>query len=116
MQPRHAASWRARRIGTLQDPTKNAAECAAAYDKLRRAELRRNCWRFSTRKAALRPMYANTTYLVGGYGTGANHARDRHAGNDAGPVVQHRHLHAGLDRGRPQRQWNALDFATSRRT
>ncbi len=51
-------------IGSLRiDPTlgfaensRQAAECAFAYDKLRRAELRRNVWRFATRKAVLRPI------------------------------------------------------------
>lgn len=55
----------ARRIVTLQDNSKNASECAAVYDRVRKAELRRNCWGFSTRKTALRPMYANTTYQIG---------------------------------------------------
>ncbi len=33
-----------------------AGECAFVYDKLRRAELRRNVWRFATRLALLRPL------------------------------------------------------------
>lgn len=53
------------RIASFSDNSKNAAELAFAYDKKRRAELRRNCWRFSTRKSALRPLYGNTTWQVG---------------------------------------------------
>src|SRR5450631_4278994 len=33
------------------------------YDKLRRAELRRNTWRFATRRVILRPIDTNTMLL-----------------------------------------------------
>jgi hypothetical protein len=46
----------ARRITTFSDPTKNAKEVSFCYDKLRRAELRRNLWRFSIRRVMLRPL------------------------------------------------------------
>lgn len=57
--------------------SKNARQVSFAYGKLRRAELRRNVWRFATRKAVLRPIdqnnfmlaptlwVATTTYFVG---------------------------------------------------
>jgi hypothetical protein len=45
----------ARRILTLADNTKTAAEIAFCFDKLRRAELRRAPWRFASRRAVLRP-------------------------------------------------------------
>jgi hypothetical protein len=55
---------------TLMDPTlgftedsKNAGEVSFAYGKLRRAELRRNVWRFAVREAALRPIDPNTMLL-----------------------------------------------------
>lgn len=51
----------AKRIVTLADASKNAAAINACYDKLRMAELRRNIWRFSTRRAALRPL--DTTHM-----------------------------------------------------
>jgi hypothetical protein len=54
----------ARRIATLADNSKNANAVAFVYDKLRRAELRRNNWVFSIRRTALRPLQANTTGLV----------------------------------------------------
>jgi hypothetical protein len=54
-----------RRITSLTDGSVNANECQFVYDKLRRAELRRNTWVFSTRRAALRPMAANTTLAFG---------------------------------------------------
>lgn len=38
------------------EDSKNASEIRACYDILRRAELRRNIWRFSIRKAALRAL------------------------------------------------------------
>src|ERR1700687_519477 len=42
------------------EDSKNAQECAACYDILRRAELRRNVWRFSVRRAPLRPVDTTT--------------------------------------------------------
>jgi hypothetical protein len=42
-------------LGFTED-TKQAAECAFVYDKLRRAELRRNTWRFAIRRSVLRPI------------------------------------------------------------
>lgn len=46
----------AKRITTLTESSRNATEANACYDKLRRAELRRNVWRFAIRKEALRPI------------------------------------------------------------
>lgn len=40
-----------------------AFEISQCYDKLRLAELRRNLWRFSTRRAVLRPVGMNTMIL-----------------------------------------------------
>lgn len=44
------------RITAFTDDTKQAQAVAFCYDKLREAELRRNVWGFSVRKAALRPI------------------------------------------------------------
>lgn len=44
------------------EDSKSAAECRGCYDILRRAELRRNVWRFSIRRAPLRPV--DTTTMV----------------------------------------------------
>ena len=53
-------------IISLATPTSQAeTECATCYDKLRRAELRRNKWVFSTRKAPIRPIVANMTLALG---------------------------------------------------
>lgn len=46
------------------DTSRNAAKCSEVYNKLRAAELRRNPWVFSTRKAALRPIDTTTMLLV----------------------------------------------------
>jgi hypothetical protein len=54
-----------RRIVSLSDTSQQAAACAFVYDKLRRAELRRNTWVFSTRRAPLRPLAANMTGILG---------------------------------------------------
>jgi len=54
----------ARRISTLADVTRNAAESLVLYDKIRRAELRRSVWNFSCRRAALRPLFATATTNV----------------------------------------------------
>lgn len=46
----------ASRIVSFADNDKGAAEVAACYDGLRRAELRRNLWTFSVRRAVLYPI------------------------------------------------------------
>ncbi len=48
------------RISTFQDNSKAAAESGFIYDKVRRAELRRHIWQFSTRRTALRPITATS--------------------------------------------------------
>lgn len=45
-----------------EDSTENTAT-ANAYDKLRRPELRRNVWRFATKRCALRALDSNTRIL-----------------------------------------------------
>jgi hypothetical protein len=52
------------RIAAFTDDSKAAADVAFCYDKLREAELRRNVWVFSIRKAAVRPVDTTTTRLV----------------------------------------------------
>jgi hypothetical protein len=47
----------------LDENSAGAAEVRFAYPKVRRAELRRNVWRFATRKAALRPIDTDTMFL-----------------------------------------------------
>ena len=51
------------RYGFNED-SKNAAECASCYDKLRRAELRRNVWRFAIRRVILRPVDTTSRMLA----------------------------------------------------
>jgi len=54
-------------INVSQGFTENsqrAVQISSCYDKLRQAELRRNVWRFATRKAVLRPMDTNTMLLA----------------------------------------------------
>ncbi len=51
------------RITAFTDNSKNAASVSFVYDKVRKAELRRNVWRFAIRKATLRPI-DTTTYLI----------------------------------------------------
>lgn len=48
----------------LTEDSKNASEIRACYDILRRAELRRNIWRFAIRTVALRPIAVATSKLV----------------------------------------------------
>lgn len=50
-------------LGFTEDSV-NAAECAFAYDKLRRAELRRNVWRHAIRNCVLRPIDTTTRLLA----------------------------------------------------
>lgn len=51
-------------IVTLTDDTKAARVMRQMYDKVRGAELRRNVWRFSIRKAALRAFNWDTMFVV----------------------------------------------------
>jgi len=51
-------------IVAFSDDSKAADRCNANYDKLRDAELRRNVWRFSIRKVALRAVDTTTMFLV----------------------------------------------------
>src|SRR2546430_17278743 len=51
------------RITDFNEDTLQAAEIAFNYDKVRRAELRRNVWQFAIRTAALRPVAAGTMFL-----------------------------------------------------
>jgi hypothetical protein len=53
-----------RRIFSFTDLTDNAQEMAFLYDKLRRAELRRNVWTFATRRTVLRPIDFTTMTLA----------------------------------------------------
>lgn len=50
----------AERIVAFSDPSKAAAETSFCYNKLRQSELRRNVWRFSIKRAILRPIDSNT--------------------------------------------------------
>lgn len=50
-------------IETADEQSVNNEKIAPIYDKVRRAELRRNNWRFSIRKCILRPV-DTTTYLL----------------------------------------------------
>lgn len=72
----------AQRIGKLDntktlwtEDSKNADEIRACYHMLRRAELRRNCWRFSIRRVALRPMGTNSKIVTfGAWASGTTYA------------------------------------------
>lgn len=51
-------------IGDVNEDSKNNTETAFSYDKVRRAELRRNVWRFAIRKAVLRAVDLDTMILA----------------------------------------------------
>lgn len=53
----------ASRITAFTDDSKNASAVSFVYDKLRKAELRRNVWKFSIRKAIIRAIDTNTLEL-----------------------------------------------------
>ena len=53
----------ARMITSLTENSREAQQCQFIYDKIRRAELRRNTWVFSTRRTALRAIAANMTQV-----------------------------------------------------
>lgn len=54
----------ARKIVSFTENSKAAAEISSVYDNLREAEMRRNVWRFTIRKAALRPVEATSTGIL----------------------------------------------------
>lgn len=53
-----------RQIQAVDEDSKANYEITLAYDKIRRAELRRNVWRFAIRRVILRPIVAGETMLV----------------------------------------------------
>lgn len=71
-------------IFSVTEDSNRAVKIAAAYDKLRRAEMQRNVWRFAVRKAALRAIDSDTllvspsawsaskTYALGEFATDTN--------------------------------------------
>lgn len=64
-----------RRIVALTDDSVNASAVSFCYDKLREAELRRNVWVFSIRKAAVRPVDTTTYKLTpAAYAAGTTYA------------------------------------------
>lgn len=54
----------ATRIASISEDSKNNSETSFVYDKVRRAELRRNVWTFATRRAVLRPVDTTTMHLL----------------------------------------------------
>lgn len=51
-------------ITSVTEDSKNNLEISAVYDKVRRAELRRNVWRFATRRVVLYPVDVNTCAIA----------------------------------------------------
>lgn len=51
-------------LGFSDSSVRGAAEVGFVYDKLREAELKRNCWVFATRRTILRPIDGNTMLLT----------------------------------------------------
>lgn len=79
----HIANRALQRVGAgriaagalFTEDSKNASECAACYDILRRAELRRNVWRCSIRRAPLRPVDTTTmAYTPPAWAVGTTYA------------------------------------------
>lgn len=54
----------ATQIVSFTDNSRNASAMSFAYDKLRKAELRRNIWTFSVRRVTIRPLATTTMLLV----------------------------------------------------
>ncbi len=52
------------RIVDFNEDSLTAGEISFVYDKLRRAELRRNVWQFAIRTAALRPVATGTMFIA----------------------------------------------------
>jgi hypothetical protein len=54
----------AMRIQSVTENTKNNNTMSFLYDKLRQAELRRNVWRFATRRTVIRPITTTTLQIA----------------------------------------------------
>ena len=52
------------RIVSITEDTKNNTTMSFLYDKLRQAELRRNVWRFATRRSVIRPITTTTLQIA----------------------------------------------------
>ena len=102
LTPTHIANRALQRVGAtriadgalLTEDSKNASEIRSCYDILRRAELRRNVWRFAIRTVALRPFDDNSKIVTfGTYAAGATYVlNDVVTGTDG---VVYRSLAAG---------------------
>src|ERR1700693_6206670 len=63
------------RISDLAEHSEQALETVFAYDKLREAELRKNLWRFATKRVILRPIGIDTvTWVPPAWVSGTNYA------------------------------------------
>lgn len=60
----HVGATRIDETQGFAESSKNASECAFCYDKLRRAELRRNPWLFAIKRAVLRAIASDTMILA----------------------------------------------------
>jgi hypothetical protein len=79
---RAAQHCRVAGAGSLDEMSAQAVEFNRVYDKMRRYELRRNVWRFATRRVALRALSNGTSLLVpASYAAGTTYA--------AGAIVQY---------------------------
>lgn len=75
----------------LTEDSKNAAEIRGCYDTLRRAELRRNVWRFAIRTAALRAISTTTKFVTFGlYAAGTSYAINDIVRDSLGTLYQSR--------------------------
>lgn len=71
----HCGASRIAAGALLTEDSKNASEIRACYDINRRAELRRNIWRFSTRRTALRPIASDSKLVTfGNWAIGTTYA------------------------------------------
>lgn len=82
----------ATRIVTFADDNKQAAETSFCYDKLRRAELRRNVWRFAIRTTALRPLGMDDKLITFGSWNGGT----AYAVNDVVTSLVDNHIYYSL--------------------
>lgn len=71
----HCGASRIAAGALLTEDSKNASEIRECYDLVRRAELRRNVWRFSTRRTAIRPIASDSKLVTfGTWASGSTYA------------------------------------------
>ena len=98
------------RLVSLSDDTMQSSELQFAYDKIRRAELRRNVWRFATRQACIRPLTQTTVYVTPAAWSGSYKYFPGHISADTNGIVWQSQQGENLNNAIGASQWWDIYF------